>query len=66
MFRLFSFCRIRRDARKADESKEIERRDARMAAQRFSRGNIPLQHGAFVGPEDLEAERKQSQFSFRR
>ncbi len=60
-----SFCSvILHDSRKTAESKEVERRDAREAASRFARGSVAVQHGAFVGPDDLEAERKRSQYTF--
>ena len=63
---LTTFCyAIVRGERKTIESKKVERRDARAAASRFARGNVPLQHGAFISSEDLETERQQSQYTFR-
>jgi hypothetical protein len=41
------------------ESREVDRQDARAAAARFGRGNIPLQLDSLVTSEDLECERKE-------
>jgi len=58
MFRLGSLLHCG-SKRRAKESAEADRADARQAAARFSRGNIPIQHGAFVTSEDLERERQE-------
>jgi hypothetical protein len=47
---------------KDQAEKEVEKRNTitgRETAAKYSRGNIPIQHGMFTTKDDLERERKE-------